>query len=61
MSQVRQPLYGSAIGRWRVSDETLRPLLDGLGISSAPVLGAASGGAPAAAVSSAAPAAPVME
>jgi hypothetical protein len=31
MSQVRQPLYTSAIGRWRVSEDSLRPLLEGLG------------------------------
>lgn len=33
--QVRQPLYRSSIGRWRPSDEVLRPLLDGLGVSEA--------------------------
>ena len=33
--QVRQPLYRSSIGRWRPSDEVLRPLLDGLGMSEA--------------------------
>jgi Flp pilus assembly protein TadD len=31
MSQVRQPIYRSAIQRWRPSDEVLRPLLVGLG------------------------------
>ena len=31
MSQVRQPLYRSAIGRWRIDRQRLRPLLDGLG------------------------------
>lgn len=28
--QVRQPLYGSSVGRWRPSDELLRPLIAGL-------------------------------
>jgi hypothetical protein len=31
MSQVRQPLYGSAIGRWKIDPQQLRPLLDALG------------------------------
>jgi hypothetical protein len=26
-TQVRQPLYGSAVGRWRVYEEFLAPLL----------------------------------
>jgi hypothetical protein len=30
-TQVRQPIYRSAIGRWRPSAELLKPLLDGLG------------------------------
>jgi hypothetical protein len=30
-TQVRQPLYRSAVGRWRPSAGMLRPLLDGLG------------------------------
>jgi hypothetical protein len=30
-SQVRQPLYGSAVGRWRLNGKTLHPLLDALG------------------------------
>jgi hypothetical protein len=29
--QVRQPIYRSSVGRWRPDEETLRPLLDGLG------------------------------
>ena len=29
--EVRQPLYDSAIGRWRAYDQALRPLLDALG------------------------------
>ena len=28
--QVRQPIYRSSVGRWRPSNELLRPLLDGL-------------------------------
>jgi hypothetical protein len=32
-AQVRQPLYTSSVGRWRPDAETLRPLLEGLGIS----------------------------
>ncbi|HEV2099298.1 MAG TPA: sulfotransferase [Stellaceae bacterium] len=31
--QVRQPLYRTAVGRWRPDRETLRPLLEGLGLS----------------------------
>jgi hypothetical protein len=31
MSQVRQPLYQSAIGRWQHHRQRLRPLLDALG------------------------------
>lgn len=30
-TQVRKPLYGSAVGRWRVYGEQLRPLIDALG------------------------------
>lgn len=30
--QVRQPIYRSSIGRWRPDAETLRPLLEGLGM-----------------------------
>ena len=33
--QVRQPLYRSSLRRWRPDDATLRPLLDGLGITTA--------------------------
>jgi hypothetical protein len=29
-TQVRQPLYGSSVGRWRDFSEQIRPLLDGL-------------------------------
>ncbi|MFS3133793.1 sulfotransferase [Gluconacetobacter sacchari] len=35
VAQVRRPIYRSAVGRWRPDDETLRPLLDGLGMASA--------------------------
>mgnify|MGYP001231933198 CR=1 FL=1 len=31
LAQVRTPLYRSALHRWRPDDESLRPLLDGLG------------------------------
>ena len=31
--QVRQPLYRSSVGRWRPDDQTLAPLLQGLGIA----------------------------
>jgi hypothetical protein len=31
-TQVRQPIYKSAIGRWRVYEEQLGPLLSALGI-----------------------------
>jgi tetratricopeptide (TPR) repeat protein len=31
--QVRQPLYGTSIGRWRPDKAQLQPLLDGLGIA----------------------------
>jgi Sulfotransferase family len=34
VTQVRQPLYRSAVGRWRPDAETLAPLLAGLGIAS---------------------------
>jgi hypothetical protein len=30
-SQVRQPIYGSAVGRWRVYEPFLAPLLEALG------------------------------
>ena len=30
-AQVRQPIYRSSVGRWRPGDETLRPLVEGLG------------------------------
>lgn len=35
-TQVRQPIYGSAVGRWRVYENYLGPLLTALGISSGP-------------------------
>ena len=31
VTEVRRPLYQSAVGRWRPDDEVMRPLLDGLG------------------------------
>lgn len=31
-AQVRRPIYRTAVGRWRPDDETLRPLLEGLGM-----------------------------
>ncbi|MFW7268938.1 tetratricopeptide repeat-containing sulfotransferase family protein [Gluconacetobacter sp. Hr-1-5] len=31
VAQVRKPLYRTAVGRWRPDDETLQPLLEGLG------------------------------
>ena len=31
VAQVRQPVYSSAVGRWRPDEETLRPLIDALG------------------------------
>jgi tetratricopeptide (TPR) repeat protein len=33
-TQVRQPIYKSAIGRWRVYEEHIQPLLNGLGVTS---------------------------
>jgi tetratricopeptide (TPR) repeat protein len=33
-TQVRQPIYKSAIGRWRVYEEHIEPLLNGLGVTS---------------------------
>lgn len=30
LAQVRQPIYRSAVGRWRPDAATLQPLLDGL-------------------------------
>ena len=32
-TQVRQPIYNSAVGRWRVHEEFLGPLLAELGIA----------------------------
>nr|MEA2797105.1 hypothetical protein [Phenylobacterium sp.] len=34
-SQVRQPIYSTAVGRWRPYEEMLRPLLEALGAGSA--------------------------
>ena len=34
-SQVRQPIYKSAVGRWRAYAEHLAPLLEGLEMSAA--------------------------
>jgi uncharacterized membrane protein (UPF0136 family) len=34
-TQVRQPIYRSAVGRWRVYEENLAPLLGALGIGTA--------------------------
>ena len=34
-TQVRQPIYKSAVGRWRVYESQLAPLLSALGISEA--------------------------
>jgi hypothetical protein len=31
-NQVRQPIYHSAIGRWRAHQERLQPLLQALGM-----------------------------
>jgi hypothetical protein len=30
-TQVRQPIYNNAVGRWRVYEQHLGPLLDALG------------------------------
>jgi len=35
-AQVRRPIYRTSVERWRPAQELLRPLLDGLGIGSAP-------------------------
>ena len=35
-AQVRQPIYNTAVGRWRVHKEALRPLLTELGIAGSP-------------------------
>jgi hypothetical protein len=32
VEQVRRPIYTSSVRRWRPDDETLRPLLEGLGL-----------------------------
>jgi tetratricopeptide (TPR) repeat protein len=36
-TQVRQPIYKSAVGRWRVYQDELGPLLSALGIAATPV------------------------
>jgi tetratricopeptide (TPR) repeat protein len=41
-TQVRQPIYTSAIGRWRVYAEHIAPLLNGLGIAAVEAIGQAS-------------------
>ncbi len=41
-TQVRQPIYRSAIGRWRVYENHIEPLLNGLGISSVEAISEAS-------------------
>jgi tetratricopeptide (TPR) repeat protein len=41
-TQVRQPIYKSAIGRWRVYEEHIEPLLSGLGVTSVEALSEAS-------------------
>jgi tetratricopeptide (TPR) repeat protein len=41
-TQVRQPIYKSAIGRWRVYEEHIEPLLKGLGITSVEAISEAS-------------------
>ncbi|HUO88238.1 MAG TPA: sulfotransferase [Rhizomicrobium sp.] len=37
-AQIRRPLYASSVGRWRPAPEDLGPLLEGLGIGSAPAI-----------------------
>lgn len=34
VTQVRQPIYSSSVGRWRPDTALLRPLLEGLGVAS---------------------------
>jgi sulfotransferase family protein len=34
VTQVRQPIYRTSIGRWRPADDVLRPLLDALDLDS---------------------------
>jgi hypothetical protein len=41
--QVRQPIYTSAVGRWRVYEKFLAPLLAELDLAGAGVDGAAAG------------------
>jgi hypothetical protein len=38
VTQVRQPIYRSSIGRWRPDAALLRPLLDALAVESAGVV-----------------------
>ena len=35
VAQVRQPIYGSSIGRWRPYKHLLRPLIEALGVDAA--------------------------
>src|SRR4029077_2235692 len=39
-TQVRRPLYSSAVGRWRVYEQQIGPLLTALGLKDAPRRGA---------------------
>ncbi len=41
-TQVRQPIYTSAIGRWRAYAEHIAPLLNGLGVTAVEAIGRAS-------------------
>jgi hypothetical protein len=41
-TQVRQPIYKSAIGRWRVYENHIEPLLNGLGVTSVEAISEAS-------------------
>jgi Tfp pilus assembly protein PilF len=41
-TQVRQPIYKSAMGRWRVYEEHIEPLLNGLGVTSVEAISEAS-------------------
>jgi hypothetical protein len=35
-TQVRRPIYNNAVGRWRVYEEQIGPLLTALGVQGAP-------------------------
>jgi hypothetical protein len=39
-TQVRRPIYSSAVGRWRVYEQQIGPLLTALGLKDAPRRGA---------------------